>query len=318
MEYDTSTMGPVSSPNLSTQQLADISNNMGSTKDFGLVSVLVPAIISAISIATSAGIAARNRKFQKEQQQQQQDYESPIAQVERLKAAGLNPNLLASSVSSGSFGESPAPLPDMGEVIGSNVNQAFQGINAAINLTQQQQNIDMMNERIRQLRISNDFAEKSNPDRLRLIVANLLSADQTNNLRQFDLEFAKWFNGRDFYATLNYLDNNGQWQQHRFDFGGLSARQVLDGVSPVVYSNIRNDKVYQDYLNSIKNGDILGAQLYGMQIGNSRAVIARDYEASTHMAWGANMRPLDMIISFALRGILEKYGPKLMEWLDSF
>lgn len=317
MEYDTSTMGPVSSPNLSISELASVSNSMGNTKDFGLVSVLVPAIISAISIAASAGTAARNRKFAREQQEQQQQYESPEAQVERLKAAGLNPNLLAGSVSSGSFGESPAPLPDMGQVIGSSANQAFQGINAAISLTQQQQNIDMMNERIRQLRISNDFAEKSNPDRLRLIFANLLSANQTNDLRQFDVDFAKWFNKGDFSTYMNYLDSDGEWRQLNFDYGGLSARQVTEGVSPVIYSNIRNDKVYQDYQNAIKNGDILGAQLYGMQIGNSRAEIARDYEASTHMAWGANMRPLDMILSFALRGILEKYGPKLMEWLDS-
>lgn len=311
MEYDTTTMGPVTSPNLSNIELADISNNMGTTKDFGLVSVLVPAIISAISIAASAGTAARNRKFAKEQQQQQQQYESPEAQVERLKAAGLNPNLMAGAVSSGSFGDSPAPLPDMGQVIGSNANQAFQGINAAISLTQQQQNIDMMSERIRQLRISNDFAEKSSPDRLRLIVANLLSANQTNDLRQFDLDFAKWYNKNS--VKLNQYFSSGGVDSM---FENLSPRQY-ETLGPMYYSSLRNDKVYQDYKNALTNGDILSAQLYGMQIGNSRAEIARDYEASTHMAWGANMRPLDMIISFALRGILEKYGPKLMEWLDN-
>ena len=316
MEYDTSTMGPISSPNLSTPELAEISNNMGNTKDFGLVSVLVPAIISAISIAASAGTAARNRKFAKEQQQQQQEYESPAAQVERLKAAGLNPNLLAGSVSSGSFGESPAPLPDLGQVVGSSANTAFQGINAAISLTQQQQNIDMMNERIRQLRISNDFAEQSNPDKLRLIVANLLSANQTNDLRQFDLDFAKWYNG------LNYKRVEARdapflfWFPLKSSIDHYVSPRQLESEYSLRYSDIRNDKVYQDYQNALKNGDILSAQLYGMQIGNSRAEIARDYENSTHMAWGANMRPLDMIISFALRGILEKYGPKLMQWLD--
>lgn len=311
MEYDTSTMGPISAPNLSNSDLAAISNSMGSTKDFGLVSVLVPAIISAISIAASAGTAARNRKFAKEQQQQQQEYESPAAQVERLKAAGLNPNLLAGSVSPGSFGESPAPLPDMGQVIGSNVNQAFQGINAAISLTQQQQNIEMMNERIRQLRISNDFAEKSNPDKLRLIVANLLSADRSNRIGDVEEKFQKWLNTPDV-RLQQYFSSGGV---DSF-FDNLSPAQ-FNTLNPMYYASVRNDKVYQDYLNSVKNGDILGAQLYGMQIGNSRAEIARDYEASSHMAWGANMRPLDMLIAFALRGLIEKYGPKLMEWLDN-
>ena len=311
MEYDTETMGPVSSPNLSDSELAQVSNNMGTPKDFGLVSVLVPAIISAISIAASAGTAARNRKFAKEQQQQQQEYESPAAQVERLKAAGLNPNLMAGSVSSGSFGESPAPLPDMGQVIGSNANQAFQGINAAISLTQQQQNIDMMHERIRQLRISNDFAEKSNPDKLRLILANLLSAERTNRIGDIEEKFNQWLNTPDVRLS-QYFSSNGVDSS----FDNLSPAQY-NTLNPMYYGAIRNDKVYQDYQNSLKNGDILGAQLYGMQIGNSRAEIARDYEASSHMAWGANMRPLDMIISFALRGLLEKYGPKLMQWLDN-
>lgn len=310
MQYDTSTMGPVPQRNLSVSELAEISNN-SSNKDFGLVSVLVPAIVSAISIAASAGTAAANRKYQKQQQEQQQNYNDPTAQMERLKEAGLNPNLALGSVSSGDFGQTPLPLPDMGQVIGSSANTAFQGINAAISLKQQQQNIEMMNERIRQLRISNNFAELSSPDRLRLIAANLLSANRTNRIGDLEEAFAKWLNGENPNISAWWSANGTD-----FSMDNLSPRQYQT-VTDMMYGSVRSEKVYQDYLNSIKNGDILGAQLYGMQIGNSRAEIARDYEQSTHMAWGSNMRPLDMILSFALRGLLEKYGPKLMKWLES-
>lgn len=310
MQYDTSSMGPVPERNLSVSELAEISNN-NSTKDFGLVSVLVPAILSAISIATSAGTAAANRKFQKQMQKQQQDYNDPSAQIERLKAAGLNPNLALGSVSSGDFGESPHPLPDMGQVIGSSANTAFQGINAAISLKQQQQNIEMMQERIRQLRISNNFAELSNPDRLRLIAANLLSANRTNRIGDIEEKFQNWLNSVDPNLNIHWTHNGTD-----YDIYDISPRQ-FSSILDMQYSGLRSEKVYQDYLNALKNGDILGAQLFGMQIGNSRAKIALDYEQSTHMAWGSNMRPLDMILSFALRGLLEKYGPKLMKWLES-
>lgn len=290
--------------------------DMGSTKDFGLVSVLVPAIISAISIAASAGTAAANRKFQKQMQQQQQAYDSPVAQLERYKEAGINPNLALGNVSSGSFGDTPSPLPDFGGVVGQAANSTFQGVNSLMDLKAKQQNLEYMQERINSLRLSNQYNSMSMGDRLRLVIANLLSANQVNDLRKYDLDFAKWYNGLNIQRLTAEDSSTMFWYPLSSSIRKFVSPRQLESEYSLRYSDIRNDKVYQDYLNAISHGDILGAQLTGYNLGNSRQQIALDYEKATNMPWG-NQRPLDKLIGFMLNGLLEEYGPYIMEWIKN-
>lgn len=294
--------------------LSDDKQVTAQTKDFGLISVLVPAIISAISIAASVGTAAHNRKFQKQQQKAQQEYDSPAAQMQRLKDAGLNPNLALGSISSGSFGDSPSPLSDMGQVVGNAGQSAMSGLNFMFAIKQKQQELELMEERINQLRISNAFSSLSNPDRLRLLAANVLSANQVNDLRDFDLKFANWYNS-----------SNASFQPY-FSANGVDTS--FGPSSPRMFSNIyqmqqlynTNDKVYQDLQNAIDNGDLLKARIISQGLINDRYSIARDFEQAFNMPF-SNASPLDKFLNIVIGGLMERYGPRLMQklydWIDS-
>lgn len=277
------------------------------------VQFLVPAVIAAIQLAAGIGQNVANRKFAKEQQAAQQEYDSPVNQVKRLEAAGINPALALGSVSTGNFGQSPAPLQGLPELVGTAGAGAFNGVNSLMQLKRTQLDMEAMQERVRQLKLSNDFAESSMGDRLRLVFANLLSADQTNDLRQFDLDFAKWYNTTDdnlsAYVSLGGVDQN---------YYGLSPRQV-EGYYNLQYPSARLDKVRQDYDNAVLHGDYLGAQILGAELGNSRQQIALDFERNAKQPWGQT-RPLDRLINFVINGLMTKYGDRIMQklygWLD--
>lgn len=282
------------------------------------VQILVPAVIAALQLAAGIGQNVANRKFQKEQQAKQQEYDSPVNQVKRLEEAGINPALALGSVSSGSFGQSPAPLQGIPELVGSAGAGAFNGVNSLMQLKRTQLDMEAMQERVRQLKLSNDFAESSMGDRLRLVFANLLSTNQTNDLRQFDLDFAKWYNDpKNNKFHFNYLDNKGEWHTQTYTFVG-SPRQVASSYENM-YADARLNKVYQDYMNAIKQGDYLGAQITGAELGNDRQRIARDFELNAKQPWGQT-KPLDRFINYLLDGLMMKYGDKIMQklygWLD--
>lgn len=285
--------------------------------DNKLLGMIIPAVMSAISIAVSAGTAAKNRKFQKEMQLQEQEYNTPANQMKRMKEAGLNPNLLTGQVSSGSFGQSPDPLPDLGQVVGNAGNSAFNGINALMQLKQTQLNMEMMNERVRQLRLSNEFAASSMPDRLRLLIANVLGANQVNDIRDFDVQFAKWFNGANYQVFHGADGNDALFLSAYNDYPLYQSPREVEALQGIKYGGIRNSKVSQDYENAIKQHDILGAQLYGYQLGNSRAEIALDYERGSNQPWGQT-RPLDKFINYLLNGLMTKYGDDIMNLLYGF
>lgn len=290
-------------------------NSMGQTKDFGLVSVLVPAIISAISIAASAGTAAANRKFQKKQQEAQQEYNSPVAQMERLKEAGINPNLALGSISSGDFGESPAPLSDMGHVIGNAGQTVMSGLNMMFDIKTKMQQMEYMQEKINGLRAQNFFMSASYPDKLRLLAANVLSANQINDIRGFEKNFASWWNTTNPNLS-QYFSSNGVDQ----DFYNLSPRQWSQITSMAQQQNTM-EKVNQDFLNAVSSGDLLTARILGQDILNQRGQVALGYERAFNIPF-QNANPLDQFLNLVLGGLMQRYGPKLMQklynWIDSW
>lgn len=67
----------------------------------GLIGGASNVLSTGIGAISSAVTAAQNRKWSEEMWNKQNEYNTPTAQMNRLKSAGLNPNLVYGSVSSG-------------------------------------------------------------------------------------------------------------------------------------------------------------------------------------------------------------------------
>lgn len=119
-----------------------------------LAAAMIPTIISAGAGIVGQGLnaattsLANNKAYKRAQSMRDYDntYNSPIEQMKRLKAAGLNPNLVYGNGNSvqASSGKAPAPEAPQFDIQGI-VGQAFQ----AMKLMAETQNVQAMNEQIK-------------------------------------------------------------------------------------------------------------------------------------------------------------------------
>lgn len=95
--------------------------------------------------------------------QEQQDYNTPAAQMQRLKDAGLNPNLIYSQGTTGNADSQPsyvAPEQQYNNLVGQSIQS---GLGQYYSALSQYQAMEMTDEQIRAQRLANERAELEMP-----------------------------------------------------------------------------------------------------------------------------------------------------------
>lgn len=308
-------MGPFNdSPNHPSQlDYSSPSIEFGPTtsNSYGVNSWIGPAM-SVLQSLFSMGTQIANRTYQERQQTLERNYYSPREQMNRFREAGINPYLALGNINSGSFGQSPQPLSDMGQIFGRSVGDALSAVQSLQQLQSNQLNLEYMHERIRQLQLSNEYSSASMGDKLKLLFSNMLSSGYVSDLRKFERDFNAWFNTQD-PSLFAYTSTGGVDTWH----DNLSPNQ-FNALAGVQYNQLRNDKVYEDYQNAITRGNYLDALVIGTKLGNSRSQIALDFEKANNMPFNnANTNPFYRLINIAINKLIDKYGDKIQQFFDS-
>lgn len=160
------------------------------TKSAGLVPALIMAGASLISSIIGASSARKNRKWQEsllDKQRQQaledrahdEEYNSPTAQLMRLKLAGLSPNSLHDVVTTDSSGMNVKGSPDAVSAAQALELQSMQqGVSDAF------QAIGLQKQRAEVHKIYSDIASNSSSTRVKSLEADFLKATFSNRVAE--------------------------------------------------------------------------------------------------------------------------------------
>lgn len=260
-------------------------------------------VVPLISGLFELGTQMYNYQKSYDENQQNLEYNSPVNQVKRLKQAGLNPSMVYGQVSPGQSNYQSPQFHNPSQNVVNQLAQMQSFKNAVL------QN-NMLEEQINSLRLDNRYKEGSMKDRLlRTMYGATLAGLQARYQRgqitrqEYDNEVARIHKDIQVFLSTTPLDFDDEGQ---LQIGSLSYL-----TAPYFYSLQRsmdtNKKVYQDYLNAVKNGKILDAHLIGAKLNNSYQQIALDY-AQLHNRPFNNVSLVDGIITALIDRITKKYG----------
>lgn len=288
------------------------------------ISSLVGGGISAIGSLISSGIQYRNQSKllaqQNEYNQQMADlayqrdleqwerenaYNTPAEQIERLKQAGLNPNLLYGngSASTGNASSSPsynAPMSEINRYNGDyGIQDAANGVSNAIN--------QYVQTKLGQAQINN-IQSNTALNNLRGISQQIANTSDSKKLKYLD---------ELYMAQLNVLDSQSvnQFTQARLaDEKAISERQYRD-----VQYNILQEKFTQlEFLNSLNplQKEHLAARILNLNLQGD----IRKYEKQIQQALvenGVNLKggALERAVSQLINMLTDGNSYSAAEWL---
>jgi len=224
----------------------------------------LPAIASGISSITSAFDNAQNRRetrrqneadrnFQVDMWNRTNDYNSPLKQMERLKAGGLNPNLVYGNGATATannitpMASKPLPAPNTGQVLQS-------GIMQVADLEQKRLQNDLVASQI----FNNGLmSEKITQDTQKTVAQGYESQFRSKNIdmdtqvKQFDLGKQK---------ELRQVSIDGQIQ--------LAKKTMLQNKEAEINMMTLNPRNQQQLLESYARLKLMASQLSNQQLDN--------------------------------------------------
>jgi hypothetical protein len=234
--------------------------DLGKTALSGLAGGIGPGLFSlGSSLLTNKG-AQRRQNLANSQNiefwNMQNAYNTPKAQMARLKDAGLNPNLIyGSNANTGTAGaiapskaapyniKNPVPLQAalltaQIENMNANTKKTLEDANQISQLTGGKvTNLELRNEI--QV-IKNDIANKTKPEQIEIIKQSKLQSEFNTKLKEIDAEAATagYVKGNPFYTVFTQLGIADDSEQsklfRRALIGGLIGSQVINNLSPKV------------------------------------------------------------------------------------
>ena len=199
----------------------------------GLVGSIVNSISSNIlaekQFEYSKQLAEQQNQFNIDMWRMQNEYNTPQAQMQRLQAAGLNPNLMYGQGTTGNASHAPqavvASPPDYTGVMHS-ISKLTEAINVA-KAIQEYRSLKLQNNR---LELSNEFARESMWNRL------------------FNEQGKAYYN--DYRASMLQSMLRGQWL-----YGG-SPDSLVDGASKYYADKYRFENTYKDWQNKLQRANL--------------------------------------------------------------
>lgn len=268
---------------------------------------IVPLISGAFDLATQF----INYGKSKRENEENIDYNSPVNQVKRMKQAGLNPSMVYGQISSGQSNFQSAPFSNPAHRVVNTLSQMQSFKNQIL------QN-DLLQTQITSQKLDNQYKEGSMYNRL-------LRAMYSANLAGLQVRYQRGEITRQQYnnevARLNkdlqvwYHTNHPDFFVSYGDDSANAEERVFSPMSPAMYnlymqtkrSGGTTEKVYQDYWNAIKSGNLLDAHIVGAKLQNEINEVARDY-TKLHNRPFSNVTLVDGIISGIIDRIAKKYG----------
>lgn len=220
----------------------------------GILGMIGTLGAAGIGAGSAAALAEKNREWTEKMWHLQNEYNTPSAQMARLKEAGLNPNLAYGSVSSGN-----AEAPKYQDVYGSGpVSQALSKINIVSAAVEAIKGI----EEIKQKKLENEGISTQNQMSQEQLDQYLNQRAAQTWYSQEHSEFGKWAreNGYSFnYATGAFENAEGPTMQVlKFKTAGYLYDQLK--------LNLRNLEEGIHVKTSLDNLRKVTSELYGLNI----------------------------------------------------
>lgn len=192
----------------------------------------MPPILGSI-ISAGAGIVGnafnnyavrRNNEYQTQLWREQMEYNSPKAQMQRFKEAGLNPHLIYSQGNSGNVGNAPSTQAQSVDL-----TQIANVISTYLDLKQKDRNIESTDQEIRKKGNENDAFEKDEPGRLRKRINDQWAIDGPDSIPTDPDTGAEYPDNVDVKDwKQNFEQRKKIYEALEQDISGKKIKQALD------------------------------------------------------------------------------------------
>lgn len=264
---------------------------------------MIGALTGLITGLMGIGSQVGNYFLSQAQMEKQNRYNSPAAQMHRLRVAGINPYAAISQVAGQNQGQMATPDFDFGRAVGQAVNAYSTVENTEMNKALNEYQIQKLQQDIRGLALDNYFNGMTMPDRIKTVgykaIESMADADSSLSLADINWLKAEWerylagYDSQYSPTVENYSEDGVDYvvthkvpklTEYSYDVGTkgydyLIARDTYDW--KVNYEKFKTLKTEQDYKIAVQR--------------LIRETAAASYESATGMPW-ANKDPISHYI----------------------
>lgn len=275
----------------------NVASNVNSPK-------MAPAAISALS--QLAGVVIQG-VMNHVAQNRQNAYNSPVAQMARLRQAGLNPYAFSNSIASNNTQARPTEQPNAQSAIDnlfSNINQIVAAKQGQMNLAKTASEIKEIDSRTQGNVLNNMFTDKTMTDRIQAITLSNTKTHLYNLLQQGKITFQTYHNISEALNTqFNMQLMNPDLMKTMYEKFQLGT---FDGMSPRMFQYLASSADTR-----MKWDDW---HRYWYQHG-LREGIAQRYESSHNMPWSSNDKWMKLfrLGESAIEALTGKQVPELLQ-----